>query len=58
MVVSSTSWAPSGSPPPRDELLQVVREAGGQILARQPKPDSDVTQTLSTAAYHALMGLD
>ncbi|KAM9447381.1 LOW QUALITY PROTEIN: BRCA1-associated RING domain protein 1 [Salvelinus alpinus] len=42
----------------RDELLQVVREVGGQILARHPKPDSDVTQTLSTAAYHALVGLD
>ncbi|CAB1328691.1 unnamed protein product [Coregonus sp. 'balchen'] len=38
------------------ELLQLVREEGGQILARQPKPDSDVTQTLSAAAYHAPPG--
>ncbi|XP_029558297.1 BRCA1-associated RING domain protein 1 isoform X2 [Salmo trutta] len=44
--------------PPRDELLQLVREAGGQILTRQPKPDSDVTQTLSAAAYHASPGSD
>nr|XP_029516305.1 BRCA1-associated RING domain protein 1 isoform X1 [Oncorhynchus nerka] len=44
--------------PPRDELLQLVREAGGQILTRQPKPDSDVTQTLSAAAYHASLGSD
>ncbi|KAK6315297.1 hypothetical protein J4Q44_G00148260 [Coregonus suidteri] len=44
--------------PPRDELLQLVREAGGQVLTRQPKPDSDVTQTLSAAAYHASPGSD
>lgn len=44
--------------PPRQELLQMVREGGGQVLSRQPKPDSDVTQTLSAAAYHATPGSD
>uniref|UniRef100_A0AAY5EQG7 BRCA1 associated RING domain 1 n=1 Tax=Electrophorus electricus TaxID=8005 RepID=A0AAY5EQG7_ELEEL len=44
--------------PPRDELLQLVKAGGGQLLARQPKPDSDVTQTVSTAAYHARPGSD
>ncbi|KAL0963736.1 hypothetical protein UPYG_G00310280 [Umbra pygmaea] len=42
----------------REEFLQLVREAGGQVLTRQPKPDSDVTQTVSAAAYHALSGSD
>ncbi|XP_030643481.1 BRCA1-associated RING domain protein 1 [Chanos chanos] len=44
--------------PPRDELLQLIREGGGRLLNRQPKPDSDVTQTLSAAAYHARPGSD
>ncbi|KAL7385659.1 hypothetical protein ABVT39_025862 [Epinephelus coioides] len=44
--------------PPRDELTKLLREGGGQLLTRQPKPDSDVTQTLSAAAYHALPGSD
>ncbi|XP_061579713.1 BRCA1-associated RING domain protein 1 [Cololabis saira] len=44
--------------PTKDELAKLLREAGGQILSRQPKPDSDVTQTLSAAAYHALPGSD
>ncbi|XP_070694447.1 BRCA1-associated RING domain protein 1 [Pempheris klunzingeri] len=44
--------------PPRDELAKLLREGGGQLLSRQPKPDSDVTQTLSAAAYHALPGSD
>ncbi|XP_051998907.1 BRCA1-associated RING domain protein 1 [Xyrauchen texanus] len=39
--------------PPKHELLQLVKEGGGHLLSRQPKPDSDVTQTLSAAAYHA-----
>ncbi|KAJ8396360.1 hypothetical protein AAFF_G00019370 [Aldrovandia affinis] len=37
----------------KEELLRLVKEGGGQVLTRQPKPDSDVTQTLSVAAYHA-----
>ena len=44
--------------PNKDELTKLVREGGGQLLSRQPKPDSDVTQTLSTAAYHAIPGSD
>ncbi|KAK1902616.1 BRCA1-associated RING domain protein 1 [Dissostichus eleginoides] len=44
--------------PSKDELTKLLREAGGQLLIRQPKPDSDVTQTLSAAAYHALPGSD
>ncbi|XP_017562807.2 BRCA1-associated RING domain protein 1 [Pygocentrus nattereri] len=39
--------------PPKEELLQLVKAGGGQLLSRQPKPDSDVTQTLNSAAYHA-----
>ncbi|KAJ8012406.1 hypothetical protein DPEC_G00042410, partial [Dallia pectoralis] len=42
----------------KDELVQMVREAGGQVLTRQPKPDSDVTQTLPAASYHASPGSD
>ncbi|NXP37857.1 BARD1 protein, partial [Leiothrix lutea] len=37
----------------KSDLLQLVKAAGGQILVRQPKPDSDVTQTINTVAYHA-----
>ncbi|XP_068602763.1 BRCA1-associated RING domain protein 1 [Brachionichthys hirsutus] len=44
--------------PSKDELAKLIREGGGRILRRQPKPDSDVTQTLNAAAYHALPGSD
>ncbi|TKS67352.1 BRCA1-associated RING domain protein 1 [Collichthys lucidus] len=44
--------------PSKDELIRLLREGGGQLLSRQPKPDSDVTQTLNAAAYHALPGSD
>nr|XP_055071954.1 BRCA1-associated RING domain protein 1 isoform X1 [Misgurnus anguillicaudatus]XP_055071955.1 BRCA1-associated RING domain protein 1 isoform X1 [Misgurnus anguillicaudatus]XP_055071956.1 BRCA1-associated RING domain protein 1 isoform X1 [Misgurnus anguillicaudatus]XP_055071957.1 BRCA1-associated RING domain protein 1 isoform X1 [Misgurnus anguillicaudatus]XP_055071958.1 BRCA1-associated RING domain protein 1 isoform X1 [Misgurnus anguillicaudatus] len=44
--------------PPKTELLQLIKDGGGQLLNRQPKPDSDVTQTLSAAAYHAQPGTD
>ena len=44
--------------PPKQELLRLLRDAGGQLLSRQPKPDSDVTQTVSAAAYHAAPGSD
>ncbi|XP_035031379.1 BRCA1-associated RING domain protein 1 [Hippoglossus stenolepis] len=44
--------------PTKDKLTKLLREGGGQLLSRQPKPDSDVTQTLSAAAYHALTGSD
>ncbi|NXA97571.1 BARD1 protein, partial [Melanocharis versteri] len=37
----------------KGDLLELVKAAGGQVLVRQPKPDSDVTQTINTAAYHA-----
>ncbi|XP_004701647.1 BRCA1-associated RING domain protein 1 [Echinops telfairi] len=38
---------------PKDNLVKLVTAAGGQILSRKPKPDSDVTQTINTVAYHA-----
>ncbi|XP_023649836.1 BRCA1-associated RING domain protein 1 isoform X2 [Paramormyrops kingsleyae] len=44
--------------PAKEELLQLVKEGGGRVLTRKPKPDSDVTQTLSAAAYHAPSGSD
>ncbi|NWR51398.1 BARD1 protein, partial [Regulus satrapa] len=37
----------------KSDLLELVKAAGGQVLLRQPKPDSDVTQTVNTVAYHA-----
>ncbi|XP_009075475.1 PREDICTED: BRCA1-associated RING domain protein 1, partial [Acanthisitta chloris] len=37
----------------KSDLRELVKAAGGQILVRQPKPDSDVTQTINTVAYHA-----
>ncbi|NWS71871.1 BARD1 protein, partial [Crotophaga sulcirostris] len=37
----------------KSDLVDLVKAAGGQILVRQPKPDSDVTQTINTVAYHA-----
>ncbi|NXE40121.1 BARD1 protein, partial [Ptilorrhoa leucosticta] len=37
----------------KSDLLELVKAAGGQVLVRQPKPDSDVTQTVNTVAYHA-----
>ncbi|XP_017683970.1 PREDICTED: BRCA1-associated RING domain protein 1 [Lepidothrix coronata] len=37
----------------KSDLAELVRAAGGQILVRQPKPDSDVTQTINTVSYHA-----
>lgn len=38
---------------PKDHLIMLVNAGGGQILSRKPKPDSDVTQTINTVAYHA-----
>ncbi|XP_008590587.1 PREDICTED: BRCA1-associated RING domain protein 1 isoform X1 [Galeopterus variegatus] len=38
---------------PKDNLIKLVTTAGGQVLSRKPKPDSDVTQTINTVAYHA-----
>ncbi|KAG8431306.1 hypothetical protein GDO86_019088 [Hymenochirus boettgeri] len=37
----------------KEDLMELVKAAGGQILIRQPKPDSDVTQMINTVAYHA-----
>nr|XP_033802892.1 BRCA1-associated RING domain protein 1 isoform X2 [Geotrypetes seraphini] len=42
----------------KDDLAELAKAAGGQILIRQPKPDSDVTQTINTVAYHAKPGSD
>ncbi|XP_032880222.1 BRCA1-associated RING domain protein 1 [Amblyraja radiata] len=42
----------------REDLVQMAKTGGGQILARQPKPDSDVTQSINTVAYHATPGSD
>ncbi|KAL2081578.1 hypothetical protein ACEWY4_023431 [Coilia grayii] len=44
--------------PEKADLLRLIQDGGGQVLSRQPKPDSDVTQTLSAAAYHAPPGSD
>lgn len=44
--------------PTKEELTKFLRDGGGQLLSRKPKPDSDVTQTLSAAAYHAVPGSD
>ncbi|KAI7808536.1 BRCA1-associated RING domain protein 1 isoform X2 [Triplophysa rosa] len=44
--------------PPKNDLLPLIKDGGGQLLNRQPKPDSDVTQTLCAAAYHAQPGSD
>ncbi|KAM6152262.1 BRCA1-associated RING domain protein 1 [Erethizon dorsatum] len=38
---------------PKDTLIRLVAAAGGQVLSRKPKPDSDVTQSINTVAYHA-----
>uniref|UniRef100_A0A8C0IZF0 BRCA1-associated RING domain protein 1 n=1 Tax=Chelonoidis abingdonii TaxID=106734 RepID=A0A8C0IZF0_CHEAB len=42
----------------KSDLIELVKAAGGQILVRQPKPDSDVTQSINTVAYHAEPGSD
>ncbi|XP_038642996.1 BRCA1-associated RING domain protein 1 [Scyliorhinus canicula] len=42
----------------KEELVHLVKVGGGQVLARQPKPDSDVTQSINTVAYHAFPGSD
>uniref|UniRef100_A0A3Q4G3X2 BRCT domain-containing protein n=1 Tax=Neolamprologus brichardi TaxID=32507 RepID=A0A3Q4G3X2_NEOBR len=44
--------------PTKDELTKLLREGGAQLLNRQPKPDSDVTQTVNATAYHAPPGSD
>ncbi|XP_076025909.1 BRCA1-associated RING domain protein 1 [Genypterus blacodes] len=44
--------------PSRDALTELLREGGGGLLCRRPKPDSDVTQTLVSAAYHAAPASD
>ncbi|XP_031223711.1 BRCA1-associated RING domain protein 1 isoform X2 [Mastomys coucha] len=38
---------------PKDDLLKLIAAAGGKVLSRKPKADSDVTQTINTVAYHA-----
>uniref|UniRef100_A0A8C0K430 BRCT domain-containing protein n=1 Tax=Canis lupus dingo TaxID=286419 RepID=A0A8C0K430_CANLU len=43
---------------PKDNLIKFVTAAGGQVLSRKPKPDSDVTQTINTVAYHARPDFD
>ncbi|XP_062907647.1 BRCA1-associated RING domain protein 1 isoform X1 [Mobula hypostoma] len=42
----------------KEDLVHLVKLGGGQVLARQPKPDSDVTQSINTVAYHASPGSD
>ncbi|KAK9410930.1 BRCA1-associated RING domain protein 1 [Crotalus adamanteus] len=37
----------------KDDLKELVKSGGGQILLRKPKSDNDVTQTINTVAYHA-----
>ncbi|XP_063286037.1 BRCA1-associated RING domain protein 1 [Pelobates fuscus] len=42
----------------KEDMMELVKVAGGQILNRQPKPDSDVTQSINTVAYHAEVDSD
>ncbi|XP_051877165.1 BRCA1-associated RING domain protein 1 [Pristis pectinata] len=42
----------------KEDLVHLAKLGGGQVLARQPKPDSDVTQSINTVAYHASPGSD
>ncbi|XP_019409895.1 PREDICTED: BRCA1-associated RING domain protein 1 [Crocodylus porosus] len=42
----------------KNDLTELVKAGGGQILIRQPKPDSDVTQSINTVAYHAELSSD
>ncbi|XP_053143396.1 BRCA1-associated RING domain protein 1 isoform X2 [Hemicordylus capensis] len=42
----------------KDGLKELVKTGGGQILARKPKSDNDVTQTINTIAYHAEINSD
>nr|XP_028560462.1 LOW QUALITY PROTEIN: BRCA1-associated RING domain protein 1 [Podarcis muralis] len=42
----------------KDDLKELVKAGGGQILLRKPKSDSDVTQTINTVAYHAEIASD
>ena len=38
---------------PKDNLIKLVAAGGDQIVIRKAKPDSDMTQTINTVAYHA-----
>ncbi|XP_063173981.1 BRCA1-associated RING domain protein 1 isoform X2 [Candoia aspera] len=42
----------------KDDLKELVKAGGGQILMRKPKSDNDVTQTINTVAYHADISSD
>ncbi|XP_022096820.1 BRCA1-associated RING domain protein 1-like [Acanthaster planci] len=42
--------------PSRAEIVQLIRNGGGTILSRQPKPDDDVVQASATIPYHARPG--
>ncbi|XP_069790043.1 BRCA1-associated RING domain protein 1 [Narcine bancroftii] len=42
----------------KEDLIQLAKIGGGLVLTRQPKPDSDVTQSINTVAYHARAGSD
>ncbi|XP_070588277.1 BRCA1-associated RING domain protein 1 [Erythrolamprus reginae] len=42
----------------KDDLKELVKAGGGQLLLRKPKSDNDVTQTISTVAYHAKITSD
>ncbi|KAH0621710.1 hypothetical protein JD844_023301 [Phrynosoma platyrhinos] len=42
----------------KDDLKELVKAGGGQILLRKPKSDNDVTQAINTIAYHADINSD
>jgi len=46
-------WGDPSNTIQRTTLLSLSLLVGGQILIRKPKPDSDVTQTINTVAYHS-----
>ncbi|XP_038044952.1 BRCA1-associated RING domain protein 1-like [Patiria miniata] len=44
--------------PSKDEIIQLIKNGGGRILNRQPKPDDDIVQASTTIPYHARAGSD
>lgn len=42
----------------KEDLKELVKAGGGQLLMRKPKSDNDVTQAINTVAYHAEMNSD
>ena len=39
--------------PSKPQLIELIKEAGGLILNREPKPDNDIIQSCQKVPYHA-----